>query len=276
MIVYPLTRALYGKRIRQPIGGDFGFSGRLAAFYLTKDVWDTDVARYGIDVWMTTSAIVNDFKICQSFLGSKIHDPKDPGADLSAMLYQVINTVFSLMEEYPHECTLLRKTEPVPTFGFKYVVSPKPLQVNLECMISGFMQGAKEFLSLYEQLFSKKITRFIEKVAKRPMKRFVLPDDIWTEIIYDIAISCRKGFVNRQNIINTLVPLYLGKVASFVAETVGSSPDEVEGRLEGLCLAFEEGKSYLHKKWFEECAGEIQPAPERTHDISMSIMPKPA
>ena len=26
-IVYPLTRALYGKSIRQPIGGDFGFSG---------------------------------------------------------------------------------------------------------------------------------------------------------------------------------------------------------------------------------------------------------
>src|SRR4030066_1507836 len=25
-IVYPLTRALYGKRVRQPIGGDFGFS----------------------------------------------------------------------------------------------------------------------------------------------------------------------------------------------------------------------------------------------------------
>ena len=26
-IIYPLTRALYGKRVRQPIGGDFGFSG---------------------------------------------------------------------------------------------------------------------------------------------------------------------------------------------------------------------------------------------------------
>jgi len=61
-IVYPLTRALYGKRVRQPIGGDFGFSGRLAKFYLSEDVWETDVARYGIDIWMTTTAIANDFK----------------------------------------------------------------------------------------------------------------------------------------------------------------------------------------------------------------------
>lgn len=56
-IIYPLTRAMYGKRIRQPIGGDFGFSGELSKFYLTKDVWETDVARYGIDIWMTTTAV---------------------------------------------------------------------------------------------------------------------------------------------------------------------------------------------------------------------------
>lgn len=49
-IVYPLTRALYGKRIRQPIGGDFGFSGRLASLYLDKNVWESDVARFGIDI----------------------------------------------------------------------------------------------------------------------------------------------------------------------------------------------------------------------------------
>ena len=89
MIVYPLTSVLYGRKIRQPIGGDFGFSGSIASFYLKKDVWDTDVARYGIDIWMTTTAIANGFKICQSFLGAKIHDTKDPGTDLSSILIQL-------------------------------------------------------------------------------------------------------------------------------------------------------------------------------------------
>jgi glucosylglycerate synthase len=65
-IIYPLTRTLYGKRIRQPIGGDFGFSGRLASFYLAKDVWETDVARFGIDIWMTTLAIAEGYRVCQS------------------------------------------------------------------------------------------------------------------------------------------------------------------------------------------------------------------
>jgi hypothetical protein len=99
-IVYPLTRALYGKRVSQPIGGDFGFSGKLAEFYLNKEVWETDVARFGIDIWMTTLAIAEGYKICQSYLGAKIHDAKDPGSDLGPMFTQVVSSVFGLMENY--------------------------------------------------------------------------------------------------------------------------------------------------------------------------------
>ena len=36
-IAYPLTRCLYGRRVRQPIGGDFGFSGELANYYLNHE-----------------------------------------------------------------------------------------------------------------------------------------------------------------------------------------------------------------------------------------------
>jgi glycosyltransferase involved in cell wall biosynthesis len=49
-IVYPMTRALYGKRIRQPIGGEFGFSGKLASHYLTKDVWELKSANLTLEL----------------------------------------------------------------------------------------------------------------------------------------------------------------------------------------------------------------------------------
>ena len=84
-IVYPLTRACTGMRVRQPIGGEFGVSGKVIARYLERDDWETDVARFGIDIWMTTIAIAEGFRVCQSFLGAKLHDAKDPGADLTSM-----------------------------------------------------------------------------------------------------------------------------------------------------------------------------------------------
>ena len=71
-VTYPLTRALYGLRIRQPIGGDFGVSGDLIDHYLAQDDWTPDVSKFGIDIWMTTTAVAGGFAVCQARLGAKI------------------------------------------------------------------------------------------------------------------------------------------------------------------------------------------------------------
>ena len=77
-IVYPLTRMLYGVAVRQPIGGEFGISARLIRRYLEREDWETDVARFGIDIWMTTIAIAEGFRVCQSFLGPSCTTPRTP------------------------------------------------------------------------------------------------------------------------------------------------------------------------------------------------------
>src|SRR5439155_27071648 len=99
-IACPLTRALYGLRIRQPIGGEFGFHAALARAYLAQPVWDGDVARFGIDIFMTTTANARHSRIAQAFLGAKVHDPKDPAADLGPMFTQVVGTLFHLAHEH--------------------------------------------------------------------------------------------------------------------------------------------------------------------------------
>ena len=97
-VTYPFTRALYGLRIRQPIGGDFGVSGDLIRHYLAQDDWTPDVSKFGIDIWMTTTAITGGFAVCQTRLGAKVHDPKDPGADLGPMFSQVVGTLLRLTD----------------------------------------------------------------------------------------------------------------------------------------------------------------------------------
>ena len=117
-LVYPLTQALYGLRIRQPIGGDFGLTGGLVTALNHQRLWDydTDVSRFGIDIWMTINAIAHDFKICQSSLGVKIHDPKDPATHLGPMFRQVLWTFFSLMETYENYWKKIRSAQSVKTF----------------------------------------------------------------------------------------------------------------------------------------------------------------
>jgi glucosylglycerate synthase len=248
-IVYPLTRALYGKRIRQPIGGDFGFSGQLASYYLDKDVWETDVARFGVDIWMTTTAVANGFKICQSFLGAKIHDAKDPGADLSAMLHQVVSSVFNLMEDYAGAWRTVQGSEPVPTLGFVYSVGLEPINVDLDKMIEKFQMGVRELVPLYKSFLPEDLLSLLNDLAGRPRGAFVYPDREWVKTLFHFALACHRRVMSREHIIKSLTPLYLGKVASFVIETWDSSAAEVEGRLEELCLSFEREKGYLIERW---------------------------
>ncbi len=248
-IIYPLTRALYGKRIRQPIGGDFGFSGNLAKFYLTKDVWDTDVARYGIDIWMTTTAVTNKFKVCQSFLGAKIHDPKDPGADLSAMLFQVVGAAFDLMETYSPLWKTVTGSEEISTFGFQYDVGLEPVMVNLERMIEKFRLGIKELIDIWKIFAPADILDFLKRAARADRDTFHIPDEIWVKIIYSFASAAHNGVLNKEHLLKSLTPLYLARIASFVIETWESNATEVEEKIEKLCLRFEEGKPYLLDNW---------------------------
>src|SRR6058998_1283743 len=117
-VTYPLTRSLYGNRIRQPIGGDFGVSGDLVRHYLEQDDWTDDISRFGIDIWMTTSALTGGFAVCQTRLGAKIHDPKDPGSDLGPMFRQVVGTILRLAVANAETWLPIRGSHSVPAYGF--------------------------------------------------------------------------------------------------------------------------------------------------------------
>jgi glycosyltransferase involved in cell wall biosynthesis len=248
-IVYPLTRALYGKRIRQPIGGDFGFSGRLINLYISKDVWKTDVARYGIDIWATTTALANGFKVCQSFLGAKIHDPKDPATSLSAMLAQVVGAVFVLMDEYYYIWKDIKgSTSIIPTFGFQYEVGLDPIKVNLDTMIKNFFHGIEHLSSIWGKVLSVDVLKELNSLEKS-LSSFYISDELWVKVIYDFAVAYHNRIINRDHLIKSLTPLYIGRTASFVIETKESSAEEVENRIERLCLKFEALKPYLIDRW---------------------------
>lgn len=248
-IIYPLTRALYGKQIRQPIGGDFGFSGKLAKFYLTKNVWETDVAKYGIDIWMTTTALANNFKCCQSFLGAKIHDPKDPGTDLSAMLFQVVGSTFDLMDVYSHIWMNIQNSEKIPTFGFTYDVGLEPISVNIFRMLEKFRLGVRDLKDIWKVFLPKETINFLLDARSFPKHRFHIPDEIWAEIIYRTAIAAHKKKLNKEHLLKSLTPLYIGRTASFIIETWESDASAVEEKIEKLCMVFEEKKSFLIENW---------------------------
>lgn len=257
-IVYPLTRTLYGYRIRQPIGGEFGFSGRLAAHYADQQVWESEVARFGVDIWMTTEAIASGAKVCQSFLGAKIHNPKDPAADLSAMLVQVVGAMFALMEAHEQIWWQAVGSDPVTVFGFHYEVGVEPVNVNVERMVASFDQGIRDLESIWQQMLSPETFGELSRLKRHPIHEFRLPDDLWARVVYDVATAYHYRVLPREHLLKALTPLYLGRTASFVLETQGLTSREAEQRVDALCQTFERLKPYLMAKWRRKTMEELE------------------
>jgi glucosylglycerate synthase len=251
-IVYPLTRMLYGTRIRQPIGGDFGISPRLLKCYLRKDVWETDVARFGIDIWMTTVAIAEGFRVCQSFLGAKLHDAKDPGSDLSAMLGQVVSSVFESMHQYEAVWRRTTKSVSAPLFGFCFDVGVDGISVDTSRMLREFRRGVAELEGVWKIALLPETLKEIRDAAKSSSGEdtpFHLDDRLWARTILEFSLAYRNNPLIRQQLLGSLAPLYLGRVASFVIETQSLNSHEVEEKIEGLCQTFESLRPYLLELW---------------------------
>ncbi|HAV41898.1 MAG TPA: glycosyl transferase family 2 [Acidobacteria bacterium] len=251
-IVYNLTRTLYGKRIRQPIGGDFAFSLPVANFYMNQEVWETDVARYGIDLWMTTKAIIQEFKICQANLGVKIHDVKDPAKHLGAMFRQVLWVLFTLMEEHESYWKIIKGSQPVPILGEIAAPEPEKIEVTLPELISRFRIGYQQFSPLWKEIFSDEVFQAIEKAARLPIEEFSLPVENWVKILYELAATFHAWSRNRFKIIELVTPLYYGRLADFVHATWEMNSIEAEKIVEAQAQIFEDQKDYLLHMWEEK------------------------
>ncbi|MBK5294643.1 MAG: glycosyl transferase family 2 [Acidobacteriia bacterium] len=254
-IVYPLTRMLYGVGVRQPIGGEFGVSARLISRYLEREDWETDVARFGIDIWMTTIAIAEGFRVCQSFLGAKLHDAKDPGSDLAAMLHQVVGSVFMLMQEYSPIWQSRTGSTPAELFGFRFDVGLDPVQVNVQRMVDAFKRGCHELGEIWALALEKDTLAAVRRLGgctPESAELFHLDDELWARVVLDFACAYKRHPLLRGMILRSLTPLYLGRVASFVGETETLVAAEVEEKIEQLCLVFENLKPHLTAQWNED------------------------
>jgi hypothetical protein len=248
-IVYPLTRALYGKQIRQPIGGDFAFSQGLAQYYQEQAVWETDVARFGIDIWMTLSAIAQGASLGQVRLGAKIHDAKDPAAALGPMFRQVCGTLFSLLEPHAPVWMPVKGSQPVPISGLDRLLDPEPIAVDHARMVQDFQAGLSQCQATYRALLSSAVLVALTQASALAPPRFEFSPTIWVRVLYEFAAAYHHQPAHRTQLLNLLTPLYLGQVASFITRTRTLTFAAAEAEVDALAQCFEHQKPYFLTLW---------------------------
>ena len=254
-IAYPMTRSLYGRRVRQPIGGDFGFSGKLAPLYLESKTWSEAVANFGIDIWMTTLAMNHKAQICQAFMGRpKIHRTKDPGSDLGPMFRQVVGTIFSMMKEFAPFWLKVKYSRPTAIYGFGLgeTEMPPEVSVNRENLLNQFHEGFGKYSGIWKTILTSDVYQKLLEIKDMREQEFNFPTDLWARLLFDTAASYGEVGIDEDDTMDSLIPLYFGRTLSFVRRTEKMSIKQAEEAIEDDCTTFEMAKPYLLQRWKEK------------------------
>lgn len=248
-IVRPLVRALYGRFMRQPMGGEYAFSTTLIERYLGGNIWGTDLARIGIDIWTTTQAICGGSKLCQVHLGQKQQVLSGTPPDLGTVLTHVLGSLFEDLARNAAVWQRIRGAQPIPVFGTSSNGVPSAVSFDVHKLVDSFRIGLRNLLELWSVVLPPATLLDLKRVAARTPESFAIADDVWARLVFDFALGYRMRSLNRNHLLGSFLPLYNGWLASFGREMQDASNAESERRLEQLCQAYEVQKPYLISRW---------------------------
>jgi hypothetical protein len=228
---------------------------------------------------MTTTALTGGFAVCQARLGAKVHDPKDPGADLGPMFRQVVGTILRLAASHPAAWLGIRGSHDTPTYGFERIIDPPPLDVNTIRLLTEFHGGSITMADAWRRILPAANAETVLVLAEeaghladsararlgvggegdtaRPsthemaeaVSSFHFPDELWARIVYDLVVATRQAELPIEQLVAALVPIYFGRVGSFIIENRHLTTADAEERVERQAREFELLKPYLVERW---------------------------
>ena len=250
-LLYPMTRAIYGNRIREPYASDFAISSRLATDFLSIENWNDDWVRNGAQIFLTVMAITGHYRVCQSFLGTR--PPLDrSAADLVEVMRRTVGALFSSLDSNYSFWSTVAGCQSVPTFGPESEATLEPVMVDLARLHQMFVTGVAELEAVFHSVLRENTLSELQKIAALDLNAFRYPPDLWAKTVYEFAASYHEAVISRDHIVQALVPLFRGRALTFLLENQDASAEELEKNVESLCREFERLRPYLLEVWAEK------------------------
>jgi len=242
-IAYPLTNVLFGVGVRQPIGGEYGISARLLEHLLYHKLFPE---KFGIDIFITLVATSEQMEIAEAVLGVKEHESTkqyaDPDQLLVPMFYQVVGTLFRLINYYRDHIESVHGVRPVERLGTMPDKRPGAITVDQEDLLRRFKEKYGELMG-ENASFLGDLREDLDRIASRELDSYSFPLPLWVKAVY-LAINAFSVSEDLK-ILDVLRVLWQGRFLSLVRETEAMSDEEAESYIRGQLAVFEEQRSIL-------------------------------
>ncbi len=242
-IAYPLTNVLFGIGVRQPIGGEYGISAHLLERLLQHELFPE---KFGIDIFITLVATSEQMQIAEAVLGVKEHESTkqyaDPDKLLVPMFYQVVGTLFRLINHYHDYIKTVHEVRPVERLGDMLDKRPGAISVDQKDLLRRFKEKYAELMG-ENAAFLGDLREDLDRIASCELDSYSFPLPLWVNAVY-LAIDAFSVSEDLK-ILDALRVLWQGRFLSLVRETEAMSTEEAEAYIQGQLAVFEEQRSIL-------------------------------
>jgi len=243
-IAYPLTNVLFGVGVRQPIGGEYGISTRLLERLLKHELFPE---KFGIDIFITLVATSERMEIAEAVLGVKEHESTkqyaNPDKLLVPMFYQVVGTLFRLIDYYHDYIETVHEVRPVERLGEMPDKHPGAITVDQEDLLRRFKDKYGELMG-ENAAFLGDLREDLDRIASCKLDDYSFPLSLWVKAVY-LAIDAFSASEDLK-ILDVLRVLWQGRFLSLVRETEAMSDEEAEAHIQGQLTTFEKHRSALY------------------------------
>jgi len=253
-ILFPLSRTLFGRAVRELVPTEFAFSGRLAARCLAEGSWNEEALQETGEMWIAIAALLGDYRCCQTFLGPKVR--VSAGSSVVSAIRQTVNGMFWSLDSTAPIWLNPPQLSQVHTIGPDQQISGEYVRVDRKKLLAIYRSGIEELSQILGSILSPDTYAELSKLSSTEETTFHLSNPLWVRVVYEFAASYHHSVLNRDHLVQALVPIYRGRVASFLIRHRASNFDEIHADIEDLNQEFERQKNWFFDLWNMKGQGE--------------------
>ena len=247
-LLYPMLRLMYGQHVRRPLSGDWALSGRLAMALAEQDVWETDAARSGLDVWMIATALASNVPM------AKVRSCRKASTlvfGTTAYDQRFTHSTGTLLRHLASHQRLWRTAEPPGPPSAEDL--PPPVldcaQRPLEEFWQGFQQGMKTWRRLHRRILDPEVLAALNQMTRMKPEELTFPDSLWARIVLGFGVCFNKAELDPDKVSASLATPFFARSIALWNQIDARGLECYEELVERQALAFENNRQYLMDTW---------------------------
>ncbi|NLV73060.1 MAG: hypothetical protein GXY52_00020 [Chloroflexi bacterium] len=250
-VVYPFIRAFVNASLRNPLPSEFCIAVPVAERMVRQDIWETDISRFGINLWVALDALIDRLRIQQVELGARGEPSGDPGALGDLRLLHTISTLFRYLTTY-HRLWIGHITpQTVLQIPSDTVAPSQTCSDCLPALRASFTEGLQQFEAEWAKVLPPRDIVTLRQLADADDSAFHYSLDMWVRTVLRFAFIYNCGEGDPDKVAEAFLPLYYARAATYIRDVLPMTPEERESEVEKIAQAMIDAKPTLAALWRE-------------------------